>query len=91
MQEEFSKTSLRLLDESTRTEWPKSICSLWLSIRLEAMGEAIMLATALFVALCTRNAALAGLALTSCEQMTGSRRLYLDAWLLFLVGFSFLI
>lgn len=71
LQKAFAKTSLSLLDATTRTDWPKSICSLWLSIRLEVAGEVIVLAAALFVALCTKNAALAGLALTSAGNMTG--------------------
>ena len=80
---------MALLDATTRTDWPKSICSLWLSIRLEVAGEVIMLAAALFVALCTKNASLAGLALTSAAKMTGFslRKLNLyTLWFLLVCG-----
>lgn len=70
MQEIFSSVSASLLDASTRAEWPKGICDLWLTTRLEMAGEGILFATVVFLALFTHNAALAGLAITTASNLT---------------------
>ena len=44
----------------------------WLSIRLELLGNGIVLATAIVVSLLIGDAGLAGLALTSALNLTGA-------------------
>ena len=71
MQADFTATNENLLDSSARVWWPIQVGNRWLSIRLELMGQSIVLATALFVSLFITNSGLAGLALTSSLSVVG--------------------
>jgi hypothetical protein len=70
VQEAFSEISRNVHDACTKCFWPQAICGMWLATRLNVAGEVIQLATALFLAATTKNASLAGLALTTAGKLT---------------------
>lgn len=65
--------SQALLDASNRAWWPIQVVNRWLSVRLELLGAAIVFLAALAVAvLLPVDAGLAGFALTSALNLTGT-------------------
>jgi ABC-type multidrug transport system fused ATPase/permease subunit len=67
----FARRNEELMDASNRAWWPIQIVNRWLSIRLELMGQTMVLGTALFVTLFISDAGLAGLAITSALSIVG--------------------
>jgi hypothetical protein len=61
------------IEQSNRAWWPIQLLNRWLSIRLELTGAVIVFICAVAVSvLVPRNAGLAGLALTSALNLTGT-------------------
>jgi hypothetical protein len=71
MQEAFSRHNEALMDSSARVWWPIQVGNRWLSIRLELMGQSVVLVTAASVSLFIGHSGLAGLALTSALSVVG--------------------
>ena len=67
----FAQRNEELMDASNRAWWPIQIVNRWLSIRLELMGQTMVLGTAVFVSLAISDAGLAGLAITSALNLVG--------------------
>ena len=70
MQVSFSATMEGHINGSTRTQWPAVMCDNWIYLRLALLGVLIELFASVTVALYTKNAGLAGLALVYASQMT---------------------
>jgi hypothetical protein len=61
------------IEQSNRAWWPIQLLNRWLSIRLELTGAVVVFICAVAVSvLVPRNAGLAGLALTSALNLTGT-------------------
>ena len=65
----FAARNEALMDGSNRAWWPIQIVNRWLSIRLEFMGQGMVLGTAVFVTLLIDDAGLAGLAITAALNL----------------------
>jgi ABC-type multidrug transport system fused ATPase/permease subunit len=59
------------MDASSRAWWPIQVVNRWLSIRLEFIGQGLVLGTTVFVTLFIKDAGMAGLAITSSLSLVG--------------------
>ncbi|GBF89551.1 canalicular multispecific organic anion transporter [Raphidocelis subcapitata] len=72
-QDFFASINRTNLEESNRAWWPIQLLNRWLSMRLELTGAMLVFFTAVAVGvLLPRNAGLAGFALTSALNLTGT-------------------
>ncbi|WIA42403.1 hypothetical protein OEZ86_008404 [Tetradesmus obliquus] len=72
-QQLFIETNRGHIEQSNRAWWPIQLLNRWLSIRLELTGAVVVFICAVAVSvLVPRNAGLAGLALTSALNLTGT-------------------
>ena len=60
------------IDGSTRTRWPALMCNSWIYLRLALLGALIELFASDAIALYTKKAGLAGLALVYASRMIGA-------------------
>jgi ABC-type multidrug transport system fused ATPase/permease subunit len=67
----FAQRNEARMDASSRAWWPIQVVNRWLSIRLELMGQVLVLGTAVFVMLFIKSEGLAGLAITSALSLVG--------------------
>jgi hypothetical protein len=66
-------TSQAHIEQSNRAWWPIQLLNRWLSMRLELTGAVVVFVAAVGVAvIAPKNAGLAGLALTSALNLTGT-------------------
>ncbi|KAF8057290.1 Abcc2 [Scenedesmus sp. PABB004] len=69
----FAATNRAHIEQSNRAWWPIQLLNRWLSMRLELTGAVVVFVTAVAVGvLVPRNAGLAGLAISSALNLTGT-------------------
>ena len=72
LEENFEQMNSGLIDSSNKAYWPLVSSNRWLSVRLEFVGNSIVFATAMCVAILSfQGAGMAGLAITSSLNLTG--------------------
>eukprot|EP00775_Hariotina_reticulata_P001784 gene1784-2118_t len=72
-QQLFADTNRAHIEQSNRAWWPIQLLNRWLSMRLELTGAVVVFVAAVGVAvIAPKNAGLAGLALTSALNLTGT-------------------
>jgi ABC-type multidrug transport system fused ATPase/permease subunit len=67
----FIKRNEERMDASSRAWWPIQIVNRWLSVRLELMGQCLVLGTAVFGTLFIQDPGLSGLSITSALSLSG--------------------
>ena len=72
LEDKFELMNSGLIDSSNQAYWPLVSSNRWLSVRLELVGNSIVFATAMCVAILSfQGAGMAGLAITSSLNLTG--------------------